>query len=150
MRITEVMTADVRSVPPTMSAMEAWSLMKAEGIHHLVVMQASDVVGVLSDRDISPQRRRPKIPPTVTVEDLMSRPVFTVEEGETVRKASHLMKGRSVGCLPVTSNGKLVGIVTMADLLDAIARGDRPEKKARPILSHRVPHHKQHLPTGLW
>lgn len=151
MRITEVMTEDVRTVPPTMSAMAAWSLMKERGIHHLVVTRKAEVMGVLSTRDISPQGRRPKIPDSVTVEDLMSSPILTVEQGETIRKASHLMKGRTVGCLPVTKNGKLVGILTMADLLGLLDRGRNGlEKKPRATLSHRVPHNKHHMPTGAW
>jgi acetoin utilization protein AcuB len=150
MRINEVMTEDVRTVPPTMSARAAWSLMRAEDIHHLVVKRGSAVVGVLSARDISPQGRQPRIPETVTVEDLMSAPVATVEQGETVRKASRAMKGRTIGCLPVTKNGKLVGIVTMADLLSVIEIGNRAPKGPRPVLSHRVPHTKRHMPTGAW
>jgi CBS domain-containing protein len=150
MRISEVMTEDVRTVPPTMSAMAAWSLMKAEDIHHLVVTRKAEVIGVLSARDLAPQGRRPKIPDTVTVEDLMSTPVVIVEQGETVRKASRAMKGRTIGCLPVTRNGKLVGIVTMADLLEVIEIGNRAPKGPRPILSHRVPHNKHHMPTGAW
>lgn len=150
MRITEVMTTDVRTVPPDMGAMAAWLLMREHGIHHLVVVSGDEVVGVLSERDLSRQGRRPSIPESVRVEDLMTAPVKTLESGETVRHASHRMKGHTVGCLPITTNGVLVGIVTMADLLDAIARGDRPEKKARPTLSHKVPHKKRHVSAAAW
>lgn len=150
MRISEVMTEQVRSIPPTMGAMEAWTLMKHLDIHHLVVMKGAEIVGVLSERDLAPQRRTPRIPESVIVEDLMSSPVATVEQGETVRKAAHRMKGRTLGCLPVTDNGKLVGIVTMADLLEALLKGDGPAKAPRAFLSHRVKHTKQHMPTGTW
>ena len=151
MRISEAMTGHVRTVPPTMSAVDAHSLMKTAKVHHLVVTRAARVVGVLSARDISPQGRQPKIPDGVTVEDLMSSPVVTIESGETVRKAANLMQGRTVGCLPVTKDGTLVGIVTLSDLLQLLGRGaDRPNHNARATLSHVVPHKKQHVATGRW
>jgi len=151
MRITEVMTEDVSTVPPTMSAVDAYALMKTARLHHLVVTREGNVVGLLSLRDISPQGRHPKIPDGVTVEDLMSKPVVTIERGETVRKAANLMQGRTIGCLPVTENGKLVGIITTSDLLQLLGKGgDRPEHNARPTLSHRVPHKKQHIASGRW
>jgi CBS domain-containing protein len=151
MRITEAMTDHVRTVPQTMSALDAHSLMKTTKMHHLVVTKAARVVGVISARDISSQGRPPKIPDGVTVEDLMSSPVVTIESGETVRKAANLMQGRTIGCLPVTDHGRLVGIITLSDLLQVLGRGtDRPNHNARPTVSHLVPHKKQHMPTGRW
>ena len=151
MRISEAMTGNVRTVPPTMSAADAHSLMKTARMHHLVVTRAARVVGVLSARDLSPQGRQPTIPDGVTVEDLMSSPVATIDSNETVRKAANLMQGRTIGCLPVTDKGKLVGIVTVSDLLQLIGKGaDRPNHNARATLSHVVPHKKQHMATGRW
>lgn len=151
MRITEAMTEHVRTVPPTMSAMDAYALMKTAGVHHLVVTRAKRVVGVVSARDISPQGRQPKIPDSVTVEDLMSSPVVTIDRGDTVKKAASRMQGRTVGCLPVMDRTKLVGIITLADLLQLLGRGvDRPNHNARATLSHMVPHKKQHMPNGRW
>ena len=58
-----------------------------------------------------------------TVADFMTTPVVTVTTRTPVRRAAALMKGRSIGSLVVTSaNGKLAGIVTVADLLDQVAR----------------------------
>ena len=79
MRVFEAMSDQVRTVPPAMGASDAYELMRTAGVHHLVVTSPSGVVGVLSDRDISPRRRRPAIPTGVTVEDLMSAPVATIE-----------------------------------------------------------------------
>ena len=51
MRVFEVMTEGVQTVPPTMPASDAWELMRRQRIHHLVVTHGSDIVGVLSERD---------------------------------------------------------------------------------------------------
>lgn len=64
-----------------------------------------------------------------TVADLMTSPVITVTTRTLVRRAAALMKGRSIGSLVVTSaGGKVAGIVTVADLLEQMAK--TPERKS--------------------
>ncbi len=150
MRVSEVMTTDVRTVSPTLSAEDAWELMRREQIHHLVVTDASQVVGVLSDRDAG-GRSGSKVRNGRTVSELMSPHTVTVEGGETVRKAANLMRGRTIGCLPVMSRGRLVGIVTASDLLQLLGRGgDRPTDRGRPLVTHRVPHRKNKSGSRAW
>jgi CBS domain-containing protein len=150
MRLSEVMTEGVQTVPPTMSAADAWEMMRRRRIHHLVVTLGSEVVGVLSDRDagsgVGTSARA-----GCTVGDLMTSHLMTMTPRDTVRKAANLMRGRTIGCLPVTDHGRLVGIVTTSDLLQLIGRGiGRPEKPQRRIATHRVPHRKQHRSGGSW
>ena len=122
MRVYEVMTRDVETVKPAVLASEAKNRMRQKNIHHLVVTQGWELRGVVSERDLG----GPKLPKTLgkwTVEDLMTSPVITVTSRTPVRRAAALMKGRSIGSLVVTSaNGKVAGIVTVADLLDLLAR----------------------------
>jgi len=63
----------------------------------------------------------------------MTSPVVTVTSRTLVRRAAALMKGRSIGSLVVTSaNGKVAGIVTVADLLDYVSR--KPERHSNKKL----------------
>jgi acetoin utilization protein AcuB len=55
----------------------------------------------------------------------MTAPVATAAPDTTVREAANLLRGRHIGCLPIVEDGRLVGIVTVADLLDLLARADR-------------------------
>ena len=57
MRVQDIMTRDIRTVAPHTSAEDAWNLMRAQDIHHLVVTKGSQVVGRLSDRDAVGRRR---------------------------------------------------------------------------------------------
>jgi CBS domain-containing protein len=136
MRVYEVMSKDVETVKPAVHASEAKTRMRQRKIHHLVVTQGSQLQGIVSDRDLG----GPKLPKTLggwTVGDLMTSPVVTVTTRTPIRRAAALMKGRSIGSLVVTSpNGKVAGIVTVADLLDWIARtpdhaSNRSLRKAR-------------------
>ena len=72
----------------------------------------------------------------------------TIDHEETLKRAANVMRGRTIGCLPVTDRGKLVGILTTSDLLNLVGQGgDRPRHEARATLSHRVPHRKMHEST---
>ncbi len=51
MRVQDVMTTEVKTVSAETTADEAWDVMKARGIHHLVVTKGRTIVGMLSHRD---------------------------------------------------------------------------------------------------
>jgi CBS domain-containing protein len=142
MRIREVMTEPVETVPPSKPLDQAAGLMRALRVHHLVVKDGAKVVGILSTADL------PK-PGAAhdggVVRDVMSLNVATIDEEETVRRAANLMRGRSIGCLVATRNGRMAGIVTVSDLLDLLGKGgERRVPNARASLHYRVPHQKQH------
>jgi diguanylate cyclase (GGDEF)-like protein len=59
----------------------------------------------------------------LTVEDIMTREIITIAPYESIKKASEVMEERSIGCLPVIENGKLVGIITSRDI-----RGTNPNR----------------------
>jgi len=114
--------------------------MKMKRIHHLVAMRGSEVVGVVSSRDLDslgPSSRG------ASVEDVMS-PAITASPEMTLRKAANLLRGRTIGCLPVLETGRLVGILTITDVLNQVGRGsERPVTKGkRWILKGRGPRRK--------
>ena len=128
MRVYEVMNKAVETVKASVHASEAKTRMRHRKIRHLVVTDGTQLQGIVSERDLG----GPKLPRVLgkwTVGDLMTSPVITVTTRTPVRRAATLMKGRSIGSLVVTSaNGKVAGIVTVADLLEQLAR--KPEHKS--------------------
>lgn len=150
MRIFEIMSEHVRTVPPTLAAVEAWDLMHTKKIHHLIVHDGDAVVGILSDGDLGGPHGG-EIRAGHEVAEFMHRHFTVVAPDDTVRKAANLMVGREVGCLPVMHNDRLVGIVTIADLLAVLGGGiDRPGREHRPLMHHRVPHRKMRAAAGRW
>lgn len=150
MRASDVMTKGVVSASPEMSAEDASQMMRAQSIHHLLVGSATQPVGILSARDVggragSAVRRRP-------IRELMSSPIVTVEASALVRRVANVMRGRSLGCVLVTDRRRVVGIITVSDLLELIGRGsDKALSTAdRRGLHHRVPHRRAEEPSGLW
>ncbi len=141
MRIGEVMTHRVETVPARESAENALRTMRAKRIRHLVVELPGGAVGVVSIRDLESLARDRS---AWAVEDVMSAPAATGTPHMTVREAANLLRGRTIGCLPVLDGGKLVGILTTTDLLDLIGRGsERPVSKGkRWVMKSRGPRRK--------
>jgi acetoin utilization protein AcuB len=150
MRIFEIMSEKPRTIPPTLPAVEAWRLMVAENVHHLIVKDGSKVVGVLSDSDAGGRHGAP-VRSETTAADLMDSHFAAVTRQDTVRKAANLMRGRLIGCLPVIERDRLIGVVTVTDLLALLGRGvERPDHETRAALHHRVAHRKAIGSTGRW
>jgi acetoin utilization protein AcuB len=146
-RLSQVMKKRVESVSPGETAEAAWTRMRARRIRHLVVMDAGHVVGVVSDRDLAGSGALRK---AETVGDVMSVPVATGYPEMTLRQAANQLRGRSIGCLPVLEDDRLVGIVTTTDLLELLGRGvQHPvSTRERPILKGRGPRRKPFVPRA--
>lgn len=119
MRIGDLMTQPVTTVRPELSADDAWETMRRQQIHHLIVSANGAPLGVISARDLSSiAARRGR-----TVADLMHSPVISVPPDATLKRAASLLRGHSIGCLPVLEQGRVVGIVTVSDLLGLLVSG---------------------------
>ena len=136
MRLAEIMSTDVARIAPSDSPARARSVMRQRGIHHLVVVDEHRVKGLLTDRDLS----GPGADAAPSVEPLMTTRVAMAPSSLTVRKAANLLRGSAVGALPIVDRGRLVGIVTVSDLLDQLGRGAHAasnDKGKRWILRNR-------------
>jgi Predicted signal-transduction protein containing cAMP-binding and CBS domains len=135
MRIQDVMSKRVISVAPETEVAEVEQKLRNEEVDHLVVMNGKKVVGVVTGEDlVGISEDRP-------VSAAMSKHVVTIKPGTTLRRAAGIMRGRAIGCLPVVDEGSLVGIVTVSDLLTALARGavHEPPQRERIVLNKRGP-----------
>lgn len=139
MRVGDIMKRKVETISAGEPVGAAVERMRQRRIRHLVVMSGKDLAGIVSDRDLASLT-----PGDSRVEDVMSAPAVSATSDMTVRKAANLLRGRSIGCLPVMEDGDLVGIVTTTDLLERIGRGvERPVSKGkRWILKGRGPRRK--------
>src|SRR5690348_4032919 len=126
MRLRDIMQNTIGTLPADAPEDEALERMRRAGIHHLVIVRGGEVAGVVSERDLATTESRFRI--RRTVGDIMTPAVVTATERTTVHEAANLMRGRTIGCLPVLRDGKLAGIVTVSDLLTLLGKG-----KERPV-----------------
>ncbi|GGN01424.1 acetoin dehydrogenase [Thermus composti] len=120
------MKSPVLTVGPETTLEDAYRFLLEKGIRHLPVVEGERLVGIITDRDIrlatshlNPQGPCPTCAP---VAEVMTRGVVTAHPLDPVEEAARLMRERKIGCLPVLEDGRLVGIVTGIDLLDALLR----------------------------
>ncbi len=122
MRVRDLMTSPVFTIEPDALAETARQRMRGRDLHHLVVVRHGEPCGVLSARDLG-GRGGAALKKRETVEERMTPLAITVTSTTTVRQAASLMRGRAIGCLPVVDDERLVGIVTISDLLGLLAAG---------------------------
>ena len=135
MRVRSWMKHPVVGVKPRDSAAHARVLMAQHRVNQLPVFEGPQLVGIVTDRDlrdafpslaetvIQSRRRLPEgaDPSAIPVEDVMTHDVLTVEPDTPLDDAARLLRRKRIGALPVVSGGRVVGIVTRSDLLEALA-----------------------------
>ncbi len=153
MRLKDLMKQPVETVSPDTTIHVATGQMERLNAHHLVVMDGKRIVGVVSAHDLGWQHGKPIPSDDVarfqTVAERMSEAPVTAKPTTTVREAANLLRGHQIGCLPIVDKDRLVGIVTISDLLDLIGRGaERPVAKSqRWTLKGRGPRREQNQRT---
>ncbi len=116
--IREVMTRNPVTLMASMTVSEAARRMKEANIGDVIVLREGDeMCGILTDRDIVVRAiAEGKDPNQVKLDDICSHELTTVSPDDDVDKAVQLMREKAIRRLPVTENGKAVGIVSLGDL----------------------------------
>jgi CBS domain-containing protein len=116
--ITDLMTESPRSVSTGSSIVDAAKLMREEDAGIAPITDGDRLVGVVTDRDIAIRVvAEGKDPQSTTVDEIASQKLVTIDPGQDLDEALHLMASHQVRRLPVVSDdGKLVGILAQADV----------------------------------
>jgi CBS domain-containing protein len=116
--VRDLMTSNVVRVTASDPIKEAERLMIVSDIRHLpVVGKGSEIVGILSDRDLSRGRAK-GLSGTDTVDRTMTAPCVTVRPDQPAHEAVGILIRRKIGALPVIDReGHLVGMITETDFL---------------------------------
>lgn len=129
MTVSNIMTREVKTLTPDDAFETVRTIFREVAFHHLVVVnEHQELKGVLSDRDMMAQialwvdrnngESFTDFLPRLTVGDVMTRDVITVDAETPIDAASVLLLENRISCLPVIDiDQKVVGIVTWKDLL---------------------------------
>lgn len=132
MLVREVMTPHPVVIEPDTPVTQAQRLMKEDNIRHLPVLrEGKGLVGLIT-RDALNQALPSELSSLtiweinyqlarIKVRDVMVKKVISVTEDVTVEEAARIMIDNKIGSLPVMRDGKLAGIVTDIDLLEALS-----------------------------
>ncbi len=121
--LSEVINRNVVTVSPTAALSEAAYLMMNEDIGALVVVDGdARPVGIVTDRDLVVSAMAEGInPDEITVEEIMTKDPITVDEETDLFEMLSVLSENSIRRLPVTRGIKLVGIVSVDDLIVVVA-----------------------------
>ncbi|HTB68462.1 MAG TPA: CBS domain-containing protein [Steroidobacteraceae bacterium] len=111
----------IYSVGPEAPVLEAIRLMAEHGVGALLVMQEQQLVGVVSERDYARKViLKGRSSSETSVRQIMSSPVFTVRPDQSVRECMQLVNDRRVRHLPVVEGERVVGVLSIGDLVRAV------------------------------
>lgn len=129
--VRDYMTAPASSIDVKEARLlDAALVMRRSGFRHLPIVDGERLVGIITDRDIS--RFAPSMLSSITQEEynaifentplerVMTRDPLSVTPGSPIREAVALLHEKKLGCLPVVEDGKLVGILTVTDMLNLL------------------------------
>lgn len=134
MLVREIMTRQVVAIAPDTPIRDVQLLMEQRNIRHFPILdqagsQGGDdrLVGIVSDRDVRlVGADHPKAPEGVKSSDpvsaLMVFPVLTADPDDPIEETAKVLREHKIGAMPVMDDGRLVGIVTAIDMLDALVR----------------------------
>jgi acetoin utilization protein AcuB len=138
MNVSQWMTKSVMTIKPKDSLRHARERLAKYRINQLPVVVDDKLVGIVTDRDVRdayPSSLRlfygkdiDEFGDSHTVEEVMTYNVVAISPKTSLREAAQRLRRQRFGALPVVDNGKLVGIVTRSDLLDALLAEAAPEK----------------------
>ena len=133
-----IMTARPRTIASSATVREAAKLMKDEDVGSLPVVQQDRLVGVLTDRDIAVRVVAEGRDATTPVAEVASGTPVTVESSADLDQALQLMSEHQVRRLPVVENGRVIGIVALADLARYIRSSQSDSLPACVTLAHTL------------
>lgn len=126
MQVGERMSHPIISIAPDMPVHDALDMFKRERIRRAPVVKDGKLAGIVSDKDLinaSPSMATSLsvwemnyLLSKVTVADVMTKKVLTVDEETPIEEAARIMADNKIGGLPVMRDGHVVGIITETDL----------------------------------
>ena len=130
--VKEIMSRETKSIPPDMVLPEAHQVMITNNIRRLPVVKGDKLMGIVTLSDI--QQASPSdatslsvwemnyLLAKLTIKEIMTSPVMTICEDDSVNKAANMMLDNKFGGIPVVNSvGKLVGMVTESDIFRMVA-----------------------------
>lgn len=122
-----LMATALATIPSDASLLAAAQLMREKRIGSLLTTEAGETVGIVTERDLVWKALASNRNASNThVSAVMSSPLLSIDVNRTIRDASKVMSEQGVRHLTVRDNGKIVGVLSVRDLVKMVSVRDRP------------------------
>jgi len=118
MQVRKLMVRQLVTIPPNTSILKAIQVMRQNSIRHLPVVDRENFVGFVTEGDLR-QASLLSMVDKISIEDVMIKNPVTISPKASLEEAAKLISGRKIGGLPVVEGKKLLGIITIVDILRA-------------------------------
>ena len=136
--VEDIMSKEVVTITPEASMAEASRVMGAKHIGSLIVEVEGKPVGIVTERDLlSKILAKGKDPERVSVREVMSSPLITIEPTATIKKAAQTMISKK-GRLAVFRGEKLVGVITASDLIKSLPESPETLMTVNSVMTKKV------------
>lgn len=113
-----LMHRDLQEISPKTTVRDAAKQMRDKRIGSLLVSEGMERIGIVSETDFVRKALADGLnPDTTPVERIMSQPVIGIDIDKSAKEANDLMATKGVRHLAVTDKGKIVGIISVRDLV---------------------------------
>jgi len=111
----------IHSIGPDQPVLAAIQLMADKYVGALLVMRGDELLGIVSERDYARKViLKGRSSADTPVREIMTASVISVAPGDSVHRCMRLVTDKHIRHLPVVDNGKVVGIVSIGDLVKAV------------------------------
>ena len=132
---------DIFSVEPTTMVYRAIELMCEKNIGGLLIVENEKLVGIFTERDYARKLiLKGKSSKDTPIKDLMTSNLVTVSPDTSIDDCMRVMTGRKIRHLPVLDNGKLVGIISIGDVVHFVIE---EQKSIIEHLEHYITGHHE-------
>jgi acetoin utilization protein AcuB len=118
MKVSKRMVRRLVTIPPNTSILKAMEVMRNNSIRHLPVVDGENFVGFVTEGDLR-QASLLSMVDKVSIEDVMIKNPVTISPEASLEDAARLISSYKIGGLPVVKGKRLVGIITIVDILRA-------------------------------
>jgi CBS domain-containing protein len=120
-QMLEVKGRDVYTITPDARVLDALRMMAEKSVGALIVTDGGRIAGVISERDYARKViLHGKSSHELQVRDIMTSKVITVHPGQTVEECMALMTEKRIRHLPVTEGERLIGVLSIGDLVKEV------------------------------
>jgi CBS domain-containing protein len=114
-KVADTMTSPIVTVEKNLPLLEASKLMEVHGFRRLPVVDEGNLIGIITETDIT--RAMESMGIWKKLENVMTTDVVTAHKEDTVVDAAKLMTANNIGCVVVTADGRVAGMLTEKDIL---------------------------------
>jgi CBS domain-containing protein len=137
-QLLEAKGRNVYSITPDARVFDALKLMADKSVGALIVMEGGRIVGILSERDYARKViLHGKSSHDLQVREIMTGKVIAVQLGQTVEECMALMTDKRIRHLPVTEGERLVGVLSIGDLVKEVIAEQRQTIEQLESYIHR-------------